>query len=191
MARIGALLSFGAAIWLTPLPASAHTDLVRANPAVNSTVKSAPEKVALTFAENLQPNGFGLIVTGPDGARADSGTATVQGATLSKQLTALTSAGRYQVTYRIVGPDGHQVTGSYAFRLTTAAAAGRDSATIAATAAATATATATATSAAAAATDDAQPSSSGLQWIPIVLLGALGVGTGIAVGAARSRRPSP
>lgn len=185
MARIGALLSFGAAIWLTPLPASAHTDLVRANPAVNSTVKSAPEKVALTFAENLQPNGFGLIVTGPDGARADSGTATVQGATLSKQLTALTSAGRYQVTYRIVGPDGHQVTGSYAFRLTTADAAGRDSATIAATAAA------TATSAAAAATDDAQPSSSGLQWIPIVLLGALGVGTGIAVGAARSRRPSP
>ena len=177
MARIGALLGIGAAMWLTPVPASAHTDLVRANPAVNSTVKSAPEKVALTFAENLQPNGFGLIVTGPDGARADSGSATVQGATLSKQLTALTSAGRYLVTYRIVGPDGHQVTGSYAFRLTSAAVAGRNSATITATAAATA--------------DDAQPSSSGLQWIPIVLLGALGVGTGIAVGAARSRRPAP
>jgi hypothetical protein len=76
--------------------------------------------VSATFNEPLQPGFDSMTVVGPDGNLWSAGEARVQGAIVSVALRPLGPVGRYTVNYRVTSADGHVVTGSWWFELTTA-----------------------------------------------------------------------
>jgi methionine-rich copper-binding protein CopC len=110
----------GLALLLGAGPAFTHTRLQSSDPADGASLAAAPERVSLTFTGAVQP-GFGtLTVIGPDGGAFQTGAVSVDGGTVSIALLPLGPAGRYEVGYRVVSDDGHPVSGSVAFTLTTA-----------------------------------------------------------------------
>lgn len=108
---VGALLGVAA-------PAFAHTRLQSTDPADGSSVAAPPERVTLTFNENLPAEFSTITVIGPDGAAYQSGTVSAQGTTISTAVRPLGPAGRYEIGYRVVSDDGHPVEGKVAFTLT-------------------------------------------------------------------------
>ena len=61
-----------------------------------------------------------MTVVGPDGNLWSTGEPRVQGAVISIDLMPLGPAGTYTVNYRVTSADGHVVSGSWPFHLTTA-----------------------------------------------------------------------
>jgi methionine-rich copper-binding protein CopC len=106
------------------LPASAHAGLVSIDPADGATVTAAPSRVTLTFDEDMAEPAV-VLVTGPDGQRADVGHTRVSGAVVSVGVD-LPSPGRYTVAFRAVSADGHPVADqkSFAFQPEGVASAG-------------------------------------------------------------------
>ncbi len=114
------LLAAGAlAITLVALPASAHTVLASADPAINSTVVALPSTVSLTFADELIALGDSnsISVTDENGTELTSGKAEVSGAVLSINLVASEATGVIKVDYRAVAADGHVIKGDYQFTI--------------------------------------------------------------------------
>jgi methionine-rich copper-binding protein CopC len=103
--RVLVIAAAAVAAVLTGGPAQAHSDLESATPAVDSTVTQLPDTLELTFSDGVQP-GFAQIAV-LDAAGADVVTAdpTVDGDVVS-QPVAMTAAGDYGVSYRIVSADG-------------------------------------------------------------------------------------
>lgn len=98
-----------------------HAHLVRADPAVNDTVATAPRAVRLWFSEpvELGLSRVKIVRMGGDtvrtsGLRHDGDAATTAALDLASPPTA---AGTYVVTYRVVSRDGHPTAGSYNFVL--------------------------------------------------------------------------
>lgn len=91
-------------------PASAHSQLVKMSPGLNSTVTVAPTHVVLYFNENIQDVGDKVIVEAPDASRVDTGAPAILNNTATQALSPLTVAGEYTVEYRIVSADGHPVS---------------------------------------------------------------------------------
>ena len=111
---VGAL----AIVIIATVPAWAHAQLVRMSPENGSTVQVAPTQVVLTFDEAIQTIGDAIVVTGPDSARVDAGPPTIRGATATVTLRPLVLRGHYTVSYRIVSDDGHPVTATLGFAVT-------------------------------------------------------------------------
>ncbi|UMP05890.1 copper resistance CopC family protein [Amycolatopsis sp. EV170708-02-1] len=102
-------------------PAMAHSVLVSSDPAKDSSLASAPAAVTLVFNEPLDSGFTELTVLGPDGtSHWEGGKPVITGEKLSAPLRALGAAGVYTVRYRVVSADGHPVSGSVPFTLTTA-----------------------------------------------------------------------
>ena len=110
----------GLALLLGAAPALAHTRLLSTDPADGASLDSAPEHVALTFNEPMSPEFSTITVIGPDGSNYQDGAVTAEEGTISSRLLPLGTAGRYEIGYRVVSADGHPVTGSVSFTLTTA-----------------------------------------------------------------------
>ena len=112
------LLTVGAlAFSFAALPASAHTVLASADPAINSTVISLPSTVSLTFADELVALGDSnsISITDENGNELTSGKLEVSGAVLSINLEASDATGVMKVEYRAVAADGHVIKGVYQF----------------------------------------------------------------------------
>ena len=112
------LLTVGAlAFSFAALPASAHTVLASADPAINSTVVSLPSAVSLTFADELVALGDSnlISVTDENGNEITSGKPEVSGAVLSINLEVSDATGVMKVEYRAVAADGHVIKGDYQF----------------------------------------------------------------------------
>jgi copper resistance protein C len=95
----------------------AHAFLERASPAVGSTIRAAPAEIALRFTENLEPAFSTVSVTGPDGARVDSGEVRVDPSepmVLRASLKKL-APGSYNVVWRVVSVDTHVTEGDFRF----------------------------------------------------------------------------
>ena len=105
------------ALSLAAPPASAHTALVSADPAVNSTIDILPLTVALTFAEELISIGNSNSISASDesGNELTSGEPEISGAVLSIKLAGSEVTGVIKVVYRAVAADGHVITGDYEF----------------------------------------------------------------------------
>jgi copper transport protein len=94
-----------------PAAASAHTMLVRAEPAKGSTLASCPSRVLLVFSEPLEPAmtrvtvaGVKLVAAGdPHNVKA-----------VIAPLTCL-PPGTHEVSWHVVSADGHPVNGTYSF----------------------------------------------------------------------------
>lgn len=98
-------------------PASAHAALVSADPAQNAKLERMPTTISLEFNDEMnQPSQISVL--GPDGEQIGRGKTEVNGTTVSRRVTDPGQAGIYRVDYRVVSTDGHPVSSSYKFRVT-------------------------------------------------------------------------
>ena len=88
------------------------------DPAIGSTVVTAPDHVSLTFGEEVKSLGSTVVVLDPNGNAVQVGDLAVDGAVATIGLAALATTGDYHVNFRIVSADGHVVTGSEVFTFT-------------------------------------------------------------------------
>jgi len=102
---------------LAALPASAHTVLASADPAVDSTIVDLPSAISLTFADELVVigNSNSISAINETGKELTSGEPEVSGAVLSIKLDGSQVTGVIKVVYRAVAADGHVITGDYQF----------------------------------------------------------------------------
>ena len=118
--RFAALLAGLVAIAIAVAPvASAHSVLLATDPAKGAKLDRGPAQVSATFNEPLQTVFGAMTVVGPDANLWSTGDPRVSGAVISVALRPLGPAGSYTVNYRVTSADGHVVTGSWAFELTT------------------------------------------------------------------------
>jgi len=99
---------------LASTAAHAHAQLDHAEPAVGSTVKTAPHEVALTFTQNLEAAFSTIEVTDTAGARVDQGKAQISGNTIRVELK-IVGPGTYQVHWHAVSVDTHTTQGTFTF----------------------------------------------------------------------------
>lgn len=117
--------------------ASAHAVLGATSPAQLSVLRTAPNRVTLTFGEQVQVTARGVRVLGPDGAEADNGRAghiTGRADTVGVGMTSK-AQGTYTVAWHVVSADSHPVSGAFTFSVghpssTTAAPKQSGSATV-------------------------------------------------------------
>ncbi len=107
---------------LTPTAAFAHAGLVNANPEANKEITVMPDRISLTFTENLMTLGGkdvnSLSLNLLDGAEIPLTDISVNGDVLSATIPAGDyQSGTYEIFYSIVSADGHKVSDSYAFSL--------------------------------------------------------------------------
>lgn len=104
---------------VSAIPASAHAQLVSANPKSKSVVYALPKQVQLMFGDDLidLAEGNQIQVTDPKGKRIDTGENILLGNQLSTGLKKSLWFGRYTVTYRVLSEDGHPVSATYFFTL--------------------------------------------------------------------------
>ncbi len=117
-AAVGVLL--GLLVLLGAGPALAHDRIVGSEPADGAQLATGPTKVTLTLNGPVQVGFDTLTVVGPDGNLWSTGDTTVQGSQVSIAVRPLGPAGTYTIGYRVSSGDGHPVTGSQIFTLTTA-----------------------------------------------------------------------
>ena len=116
IALLGVVLAFLAIA--SPAVASAHATRIATDPPVNAALATGPSQVSATFDEELQTTFAAMNVVGPDGNLWSTGDPRVQGAVVSVDVRPLGPMGTYTVNYRVTSADGHVVSGSWPFRLT-------------------------------------------------------------------------
>ncbi|MFF4752295.1 copper resistance protein CopC [Streptomyces sp. NPDC002514] len=110
------LLAVSGALLAGAGPASAHAALLGSDPAQGVVVDKAPDKVSLTFSEQVAMNNGSVRVLDPKGKRVDSGEpAHVSDATYAVRLVSGLGEGTYTVAYQVVSADSHPVAGAYTF----------------------------------------------------------------------------
>ena len=124
MRRLAAAACVGATLWIATLliatpVASAHAARLSTDPTDKAVLAIGPDRVSATFNEALQTTFVAMTVIGPDGNVWSAGDPAVQGAVVSIALRPLGPVGTYTVNYRVTSADGHVVSGSWSFRLTT------------------------------------------------------------------------
>ena len=108
-----------ASFFAFPVAAFAHGEMVKATPAVDSNVLTAPTEVSIEFDGKLQiignTNVNSIEVTDNQGQVISSPTSVVEGNKISTKLQLTDITGLVSVHYRIVSEDGHPVEGDYSF----------------------------------------------------------------------------
>ena len=78
------------------------------------------ERALIYYTKACVPEFAAMTVVGPDANLWSIGDPRVQGAVISIGVRPLGPAGTYTVNYRVTSADGHPVSGSWSFQLTTA-----------------------------------------------------------------------
>jgi copper resistance protein C len=167
---VAVTLLAGLALLLGAAPAFAHARLESSDPADGASLDTAPQRVSLTFSDPMTTDFTTITVVGPDGEHYEAGDIAASGTTVSAGVQPLGPAGRYEIGFRVVSEDGHPVTGSVAFTMTTA---GSGTGSPATSTQAQAPTTAQAPAAAAPASDDPDGGAPVWPWIvgAVVLVG--------------------
>jgi copper transport protein len=103
---------------LAPAVASAHAELASSDPAANASLKTAPDKLTMSFTEPIDPSSASVQVLDPQ-QEAVQGVGAVAtsdaGKTVTVSLPKL-DPGVYTVSWRVTSAsDGHVTAGIYAF----------------------------------------------------------------------------
>ena len=180
----------------TSAPAYAHTDMTDSTPAASANVRIPIADVSVTFTEPIGTGPATVNVRGPEGTNLAEGKPRTSGNQVVQPIAELIAKGRYRVDYRVVGLDGHPVTGSYTFTFVPRATPSPSPSAVTSPAAeTTAPAIAPAPSdeaSPAAATSDTQRDSSTLLVPGIGAgFGALLIGAGALVARRRRREEAP
>jgi methionine-rich copper-binding protein CopC len=112
------LFGFALLLWLLPglVPAAAHSEFERAEPAAGSTLRSAPREVAIWFSQRLEPALSSITVRNAAGQRVDAGKAQVSGNVMRVPLKAI-GPGSYKVDWRVLSVDTHRTRGNFSFKV--------------------------------------------------------------------------
>lgn len=99
--------------------AVAHATLRRSDPPAGGRVARPPHVLRLEFSEAVFVRTSRVVLVAPDSQRFDLvlRADTSDGKTLLADVPPVSLAGPYHVEWRLVGPDGHAVTGRYAFTI--------------------------------------------------------------------------
>ena len=99
--------------------AFAHPRLVRATPAVDGTVRTAPSDVTLRFNEKLEPAFSSVVIRDSTGKQVDKGDVQLDKADRRIMRVSLPplAPGVYKVEWRVVAADTHKVEGDFTFRI--------------------------------------------------------------------------
>src|SRR5688572_12555203 len=110
------LVAVAAVVSLAPGIASAHNSLDSSNPADGALLDAAPGEIRWSFAKSVPLDTLTVILVDASGVRTEIGGST-HGSTDSEVVTPLPTlpGGETTVRWRLVGPDGHPVTGRVTF----------------------------------------------------------------------------
>ena len=115
------VLSASAALVLSgTVAAFAHAHLVRATPAVGTTVSTPPSEVTLRFSEKLESAFSSVVVRDQTGKQVDKGGATVDKGdrTLMRVLLQQPmTPGVYKVEWKAMSADTHKIDGNFTFKV--------------------------------------------------------------------------
>lgn len=103
-----------AAILLFAAPASAHTELLKTDPADGAAAQTDLRTVGLTFTQQVDAR-LATVTVRRDGQVVSQGQPRSEGAVLVQAVEELV-AGRYEVQWRAAAADGHILDGTFGFR---------------------------------------------------------------------------
>lgn len=110
---------FLVALLLIPSAAVAHSDVVETNPADGAILETLPADATVTL--NEAPATAHVVLAGPDGT-VHKLRSRVSGSTITARLPSTGPRGAYTLSYRVVSADGHPISGSSTFTVTTGSA---------------------------------------------------------------------
>lgn len=122
---VSALVVSIAALALAPGTALAHNSLLSSDPADGAVLAAPPTSITWQFDKEVPLDSLTVTLIDPSGVRTElAGSAHGPGGT-SQVVTPLPPlpAGNVSIRWRLVGPDGHPVTGRVELTVTSAAAA--------------------------------------------------------------------
>ncbi|WP_445155351.1 copper resistance CopC family protein [Arthrobacter sp. Hor0625] len=137
LARCLATLATAALLMVPAAAAQAHDALETTDPANDSTVRTVPAKIGLTFDHT--PVALGSVVRVEDSTGTDQadGPVTIVDNHVTQAVKTDSPEGKYTVIWRVVSSDGHPIEGTFKFTAgasnTTAAPASSSSPTTAGT----------------------------------------------------------
>lgn len=111
------MLAVGLAL-LGAAPAAAHSELISSNPEAGQALDYAPIGVKLVFNQDINESFATVSVVGPGNEQWAQGETAVDGPTVTVSVRDGAPIGRYTVGYRVTSADGHPITGSYDFTVT-------------------------------------------------------------------------
>ncbi len=121
---ICALLSISFASFFSPTTAFAHASVLSSNPSEGELITEMPKEISVTFSDDLlvvadkEINTLKLNYS--DGTSVPLQDATVTGNVLTAAVIAdENQSGTYQITYRVISADGHEVSDVITFSLNT------------------------------------------------------------------------
>ncbi len=112
----GALAIAGALVLLGTAPVAAHASLTGTDPEDGSTLDTAP--TSLTFSFNEVVGNAAVVVSAPDGSRVDVADVTAVDREVTASVADVDQKGTYTASYRVVSADGHPISGSVTYAVT-------------------------------------------------------------------------
>ena len=106
------LLAFG-----VPAGTVFHNHLEKSTPAADSTVAGSPKEIRLWFSEKVEPRFSSISVQTADSVKVEIGKAraTDSPKSIVADVPTTLAAGKYLVSWRTAGDDGHAVRGKFSF----------------------------------------------------------------------------
>jgi copper transport protein len=114
---LGAVLAAVAAAAVAPARAGAHASLLATSPAAQRIAPHAPDELALTFSEAVEPRFAVISITDVKGRQLGTGApsrSTADPRTIERRVEHL-RAGWYLAYWRVISADGHPVRGAFTF----------------------------------------------------------------------------
>ncbi|WP_322409335.1 copper resistance protein CopC [Microbacterium invictum] len=172
------------AVFVLPVAASAHDELIGSDPAPGSSAEQSPTAITLTFSGlvSQEPGATVIEVTDAAGAALVDGSPTITDNVVSQPI-APAQAGAVTVLWKVVSSDGHPISGELTFTVTGGASPSPtpDATATASEPAASPSASASETAAAPSPTADPEPASSTAAIVPWIIVGVVAAAAGGAI----------
>lgn len=94
--------------------AQAHDVLVEQNPQPGEVLDTAPERIVLSFNNNLLDGATQILISNAEGTVLDDGVAEISGRDAIFEPADL-DPGAYHVAWSVVSSDGHRIAGQFVF----------------------------------------------------------------------------
>jgi methionine-rich copper-binding protein CopC len=99
-------------------PASAHAALIGTDPEDGATLSAAPTTITMTFNENVSRRAQ-VAVAAPDGTQLRVTRLRAVDNAITATVADADQRGTYSASYRVISADGHPVTGTISYDVTT------------------------------------------------------------------------
>jgi putative copper export protein/methionine-rich copper-binding protein CopC len=104
-----------AAIAIFPVSILAHDGVTRSVPAANAVVDGRLSELRLEFGRPPDLRFLSVQLTGPDSSRVSLGSPVLDGAAVRIPIAGALASGLHTIAWRVVGRDGHPVSGTIRF----------------------------------------------------------------------------